>query len=260
MPPTLARPAGAKPANAELGTTSAADRSYHVSEGQPRRPADASGVLDMLRNFIEEGGYGVGMALPPERLLAERFGVGRPAVREGIKALSILDVLESRRGAGTFVKSLEGLRAGWPAKVELRQADFNLLDLLEVRKMLEPAAARLAATRATERELHRIQQACLAVETAEDWSGMARHDLELHTAIIEAAGNPVLTELNHALGRLQRKSREVTGASAPDCNAMVRNHRLLVDSILRGEAEAAEHAMLEHLHQVALDLISSRQR
>ena len=77
-----------------------------------------------------------------------QFGVGRPAVREAVKALSILDVIESRRRDGTYLKSLDGLRKGWPAKVELRSADFSLLDLLEIRKMIEPAAARLAAARA----------------------------------------------------------------------------------------------------------------
>ena len=226
---------------------------------RPRTP-DASGVLSMLRNFIEEGSYTVGMMLPPERILAEKFSVGRPAVREAIKALSILDVIESRRGDGTYVKSLDGLRAGWPSKVELRSSGFNLLDLLEVRKMIEPAAARLAATRATEVDLLRIERERLRIEESKDWSGMAQHDLALHTAIIEAARNPVLTELNNALATLQRKSREITGASAPDCRAMLRNHSLIVDAILRGEAEAAEKAMLEHLHQVGLDLISSRKR
>jgi GntR family transcriptional repressor for pyruvate dehydrogenase complex len=213
-----------------------------------------------LRDFIEDGGYAPGMVLPPERVLAEKLGVGRPAIREGIKALSILDVIESRRGAGTFIKSLEGLRAGWPATVELRSSDFNLLDLLEVRKMFEPAAARLAAMRASESGLRRIASECSHIEDADDWETMARHDLALHSAIIEAAGNPVLVELNNAIARLQRKSREVTGANAPNREAMLSNHRQIVNAILRGESENAERAMLEHLHQVGLDLISNRKR
>lgn len=221
---------------------------------------DTSSVLSMLRAFIEDGGYQVGMTLPPERVLAEKFGVGRPAIREGIKALCILDVIESRRGAGTYVKALDGLKTGWPAKVELRSSDFNLLDLLEVRKMIEPVAARLAATRANERDLMRIESECVRIEDAENWDGIAQHDLLLHTAIIEAAGNPVLTELNNALARLSRKSREVTGHSAPDCRQMIDHHRRIVDSILCGEAETAEKAMFEHLHHVGLDLISNRKR
>lgn len=234
-------------------------RSY---QGKARRShtADPSSIITMLRNFIEDGGFGVGMMLPPERILAEKFGVGRPAVREGIKALSILDVIESRRGDGTYIKSLEGLRAGWPATVELRSSDFNLLDLLEVRKMFEPAAARLAAVRASETDLHRIERECMQIEKSTDWDSMAKHDLALHSVIIQAAGNPVLIELNNALARLQHKSREITGASAPNRKSMVVHHRQIVDAILRGEGETAEKAMLEHLHHVGLDLISNRKR
>ncbi len=231
-------------------------------EKQEKRPLsqDSSGVLSMLRAFIEDNGYAVGQVLPPERVLAEKFGVGRPAVREAVKALSILDVIESRRGDGTYIKSLDGLRVGWPASVELRSSDFNLLDLLEVRKMLEPSAARLAAVRASEADLRRIERESSQIEDASDWENMAKHDLALHTAIIDAAGNPVLTELNNAIARLQRKSREVTGANAPNREAMLLNHRHIVDAILRGEGENAERAMLEHLHQVGLDLISNRKR
>jgi GntR family transcriptional repressor for pyruvate dehydrogenase complex len=222
--------------------------------------SDPSNALTMLRDFLEEGAFAAGMVLPPERILAEKFGIGRPAIREAIKALSILDVLESRRGDGTYVKSLDGLRAGWPARVELRRTDVNLLDLLEVRKMLEPQAARLAATRANESQLRRIEQECSKIEESENWEGIGEHDLLLHTAIIESAGNPILSELNNALARLLRRSREITGASAPDCKQMVEHHRKIVDAILKGQGDEAEHAMLDHLHHVGLDLISNRKR
>jgi GntR family transcriptional regulator, transcriptional repressor for pyruvate dehydrogenase complex len=235
-------------------------RSYHKRARANGPHSDPSSVLSMLREFIEEGGYTPGMVLPAERVLAEKLGVGRPAIREGIKALSILDVLESRRGDGTYIKSLEGLRVGWPARVELRRTDVNLLDLLEVRKMLEPNAARLAATRANESQMQHIEEECSRIEKAADWSSIAEHDLLLHTAIIEAAGNPILNELNNALTRLLRRSREITGASAPDCRQMIDHHRNIVDAILKGEGDEAEHAMLEHLHHVGLDLISNRRR
>ncbi len=213
----------------------------------------------MLRAFIEQG-YDAGMMLPPERVLAEKFGVGRQAIREAIKALTILDVIESRRGDGTYVKSLHGLRRDWPAMVVLRSSDFNMLNLLEVRKMIEPAAARLAAVRGNERELKRIEAECSRIEATKDWDGIAHYDILLHTAVIEAAGNPILTELNSSLAAFHRRSREITGHSAPDCRQMILDHRLVVNSIVRGEADAAENAMLEHLHHVGLDLISNRKR
>lgn len=236
------------------------------SSSTPAEPATAkrspepTGVLAMLRAFIEEGDYQVGQNLPPERVLAETFGVGRPSVREGIKALGILDILESRRGSGTFIKSLDALHAGWPDETQLPPVSVNLLDLLEVRKMIEPVAARLAATRASEADLRRIQKECERIEQITSWDGIGQHDLMLHTAIIEAAGNPVLTTMNAALGRISRESRKVTGHNAPDCRLMIEHHRSIVDAILRGEGPIAERAMLEHLHHVGLDLISNRKR
>jgi GntR family transcriptional repressor for pyruvate dehydrogenase complex len=214
----------------------------------------------MLRQLIQDSNLGPGERLPPERSLAEQLQVGRPAVREGIKALCILDVLESRRGDGTYVKSLKALQADWPASLEVMDTEFNALDLLEVRKMLEPKAARLAATRANETQLRNIEQEHAAIEECQKWVKIARHDFLLHAAIIEAAGNPILTKLIRALNPLLRQSREVTASRAPDRTRMLKDHRAIVAAIVRGEAEQAERAMLEHLHNVGLDLISSRSR
>jgi GntR family transcriptional regulator, transcriptional repressor for pyruvate dehydrogenase complex len=200
------------------------------------------------------------MVLPTERALAAKLGVGRPAIRESIKALTILDVLESRRGDGTYLKSLDGLRSGWPAKVDLSVKDFSMLDLLEVRKMFEPKAAKLAASRATETHLKRIECQRVKVQEAKDWDTIAEHDFLLHTAIIDAAGNPILSELNSALTRLLQRSRQITGARAPNRSQMLEAHNMIVDAILKGNSDEAESAMLEHLHRVGLDLISERKR
>ncbi|MGD0912167.1 MAG: FadR/GntR family transcriptional regulator [Terracidiphilus sp.] len=230
-----------------------------IAEKEIRSPGP-SNALSLLKSFIETGNYVPGMVLPTERALAQKLGVGRPAIRESIKALTILDVLESRRGDGTYLKSLDGIRVGWPATIDLSARGFNALDLLEVRKMIEPRAAKLAASRASEQHLRRIEAQRLKVHKAKTWADISEHDLLLHTAIIDAAGNPVLTALNGALTRLLRRSRDISGARAPDRNRMVESHGKIVDAILKGESEKAEQAMLDHLHQVGLDLISDRKR
>lgn len=235
-------------------------RSDQLVVNEKRRGNGPANALSLLKSFIESGNYTPGMVLPTERALAEKLGVGRPAIRESIKALTILDVLESRRGDGTYLKSLDGLRAGWPAQVELSARDFSMLDLLEVRKMFEPKAAKLAASRAVESHLRRIESQRILVQEAKDWAAVAEHDLLLHTAIIEAAGNPILSELNSALTRLLHRSRQITGARAPDRSQMLHAHDLIVDAILKGDGDEAEKAMLEHLHRVGLDLISDRKR
>ena len=115
-----------------------------------RHPLD-SGVLAAAERAI--GTIRAGVVEPLRSLrrnLKHQADEDIQRFRESIKALTILDVLESRRGDGTYLKSLDGLRSGWPATVDLRSKDFSVLDLLEVRKMIEPKAARLAAARATE--------------------------------------------------------------------------------------------------------------
>ena len=222
---------------------------------------EPSSVLSQLRTFIGDGGYEPGSKLPPERLLADRFKAGRPAIREAIKALTILDVLESRRGDGTYVKSLAALHAGWPVVVEVSEEDFDMLDLLEVRKIIEPKAAKLAAIRASERDLVEIVRLQSALEAEPiEWRKVADLDYELHAAIVTAAGNSILSRLHKHLAPLLSRSREITARTAQDWRRMRHDHTAIVRAIVRGEAETAEQAMLEHMHDIGLDLISNRKR
>jgi GntR family transcriptional repressor for pyruvate dehydrogenase complex len=209
--------------------------------------------------LIAEGEYQPGMKLPTERVLAKQWNVGRPAVREAIKALSILDVLESRRGDGTYVKSLAGLSIGWPAKMSGFEPDFDMLELLEVRKMIEPRAAGLAAVRASERQLQGIKQQMVELEAnARKRHLIAKSDYLFHDSIIRASGNRILIELHHFLSSRLMKSREITARTAPDMSKMFRDHAAIFEAIVRGQSDLAEKAMLEHLHTVGLDLISAR--
>ena len=125
---------------------------------------------------------------------------------------------------------------------------------------VEPKAAKLAAIRATESHLRRIETQCIKVQESSTWKEVEEHDLLLHTAIIDAAGNPILSMINSALTRFLHRSREITGARAPDCKEMLNAHSKIVDAILKGDVEEAEQAMLGHLHRVGLDLISDRKR
>src|SRR5581483_2742076 len=119
-----------------------------TTDGTGTRSAE---VLSQLRKLVSEGRFPPGSKLPAERKLAEQLTVGRPVIREAIKVLTTLGILESRGGSGTYVKSTqpaEPFAAGLP-DVKL---PFKMLHLLEVQEVIEPRAAWLAATRAGERE------------------------------------------------------------------------------------------------------------
>jgi GntR family transcriptional repressor for pyruvate dehydrogenase complex len=228
-----------------------------VSPEQVERTPLQSEVLSKLRALLESGHFIEGSRLPPERALAAQFGIGRPALREAIKALSVLDVLESRRGSGTFVKSLVGLESGWPSQLNRAGLDPNMMELLEVRKIIEPKAAALAAARATEPQLRAIARARQAWEEGSgDRPKMAQYDFDFHTAIIVASGNRVLVEVNRGLAPLMLQSRSITARTYQDVEKIRSEHYAIFQAIVNGQSNVAEHAMLEHLHTVGLDLIS----
>jgi GntR family transcriptional repressor for pyruvate dehydrogenase complex len=159
------------------------------------------------------------------------------------------------------VKSPAALHAGWPAVVEVSDEDCDMLELREVRKIIEPKEAKLAAIRACERDLVEIAplQSELEAEPIE-WRKVSDLDYRLHTAIIKAAGNSILSGLHKHLAPLLLRSREITARTAQDWRRMRDDHEAIVRAIVRGESEAAEQAMLEHMHDIGLDLISNRKR
>jgi GntR family transcriptional regulator, transcriptional repressor for pyruvate dehydrogenase complex len=226
-----------------------------VQEGQGKKTGTV--VIDRIKRLIESESYQPGMKLPTERKLADLLGVGRPAVREAIKALSILDVVESRRGDGTYLKSTSALTTGWPERVHQIERNFDMLQLLEVRKMIEPFAAALAAVRASARQVHEMErELLLQEENLTKRSIVGKHDYLFHDAILRAAANPILADLTAVLAPLFIKSRQITTKSAPNMDRMLSEHRAIFEAIRRGQPDLATRAMLDHLQTVGIDLIT----
>ena len=239
-------------------------RDLNLSLSKSRVPQEhathAGEVLHQIRDLIQQTGLKPGMKLPPERILAARLNVGRPALREAIKALSILDVLESRRGDGTYVRSLEAVCPADIPKITGPEPSFDMIELLEVRKMIEPRAAALAAARATDRQLRQIKQELVIQEAhQDDYALLELHDYRFHDAIITAAGNQMLKELAGMLAPQLMKSRQLTARTAYSAKVL-EQHRTIFEALRLGESELAEQAMREHLQSVGLDLISERRR
>lgn len=241
----------------------------------PRRPAArpalpaaaaaahsaAPDLTTRLRGLIEAAHMGPGSKLPPERALAAELRVGRPAVREAIKVLCGLGVLGSRRGSGTY------LRAG-PAGVEMKHfpaelsvAGFSVFQLLEVRKILEPRAAWLAATRASQQQMLDIENARNRLELRDrDWKVVGRLDYELHAAIFRGANNPVLLLIYEFLMSRILGSQGERLRFPPGLEAMRSGHRAIVEAILKRQPEVAEQAMIDHLQSAGVNLIREASR
>ena len=204
------------------------DRQPKVNRPRPERGSRNASVTDeaieRIRQMIMSGEWGPGTRLPPESELAAHIGISRNSLREAVRALSLVRVLEVRQGDGTYVTSLEPeLLLESTRFVAHLLADKTVVELFEVRRMLEPAAVALAAVRMDEdgraalrRELDRMT----AATSVED---LVDADAAFHAVVAQAAGNSVLSSLLEGLstrtmrarlwrGRLEKGALEATRA------------------------------------------------
>ncbi len=164
-------------------------------------------AITKLRNMIQSGELPPGSRLPSENQLATQMGLSRSGVREAVKVLESARVLEVRRGDGTFVTSLAPklLLEGVGFAVELLQGD-TLLEVMEVRRLLEPAATGIAALRISEAELDEVAHLLERMRKArDDAEELMQADVAFHRAVISSTGNETLTSLLDGLsGRTVR--------------------------------------------------------
>lgn len=152
-------------------------------------------TLDELRQLVLSGQFRPGEFLPPQRELAERFGVGASTIREAVQALVAVGLLRSRAGKGTWVR--EDATAGLihPDAVRTRLGELNSRELYEARSVIEVALTEFAAARATGQDVRRIRDALQAMrETEHDTPAFVQADLEFHAAVARAGHNDLLAQ------------------------------------------------------------------
>ncbi|WP_354641677.1 FadR/GntR family transcriptional regulator [Kitasatospora camelliae] len=206
-------------------------------------------AIEQLREQLGAGVWPVGSRIPTEHELAERLQVGRNTVREAIRVLVHAGMLVSRQGEGTFVRSTSD-----PAAVLRGVQRSGVRDVLEVRAALEAEAARLAALRHTPEDIARMRDA-LAREAEVMASHPERtgreatveHDLEFHTAVVDAAHNPALAEVYRYFGASVRESMRASFGDHEMPEVNLTTHRALVDAIESGDPDQAEAACRELL-------------
>src|SRR5918995_6019565 len=153
-------------------------------------------AIEQIRRLIRSGELPPGSRLPPENELAAQLGLSRSSLREAVKALELIRVLDVRRGDGTYVTSLDAklLNEAVAFVVELHQ-DKSILELFEVRRILEPATAFIAASKMSDTELLELRATMDGIDEHTDVEELVAHDLEFHRMISRAAGNAYLESL-----------------------------------------------------------------
>lgn len=209
-----------------------------------RKKSLAEELAGRLRQQIAGGKFGLGEKLPAEPELMRIFGVGRSTVREAVKTLSNMGLLEVQQGAGTFVANLSA--SDEPLEQRLKRADIHDLD--EVRKILEVAIAGKAAERRGRRDTDKIEKYLADRKTAAEAGALEEcieADVNFHVAVAEAAHNDILCELyRSAAVHLKRGFRHIYDdtsfflASQP-------SHERLARSIAAGDAAEAVETVVK---------------
>jgi GntR family transcriptional regulator, transcriptional repressor for pyruvate dehydrogenase complex len=224
-------------------------------------------VMDRITAYIESEKLEDGARLPSERQLRDQLNVGRSTVREALKALEALGVVQIRQGAGVFVspsRALDVVEAPPAVLAEVAPTDWSQLGLIvEARLAIEPYAAALAARRRNDEQLGRLEEELARFDAAaerNDKRELVIADVNFHGAIAEI-GSPVLAHTLRELGVLLIKSRYISLHRPGRRGHVASRHRAIYDAIVERDDISASEAMAAHLtdfvHELGYHTISS---
>jgi DNA-binding FadR family transcriptional regulator len=216
----------------------------------------AHDIAQSLRRRIEAGEWSGGSRMPPERELAAEYRAARNTVRRAMDLLEANGAVARQVGRGTFVNG-----GGHPAldAIVARIAGASPADMMEIRLLIEPTAAAVAATGASAAELERVEEAHRAAIEASEMPEFERWDAELHHRIFACSRNELLKDLHNLLHVLRNQSPwfEMKKRSFTEERRQLycREHDAIVAALRARDPEAARRAMLAHLRTVEANLL-----
>jgi len=223
-----------------------------------RKTRVSEGIIEQVRDLITSGRLRPGDRLPSERELAQALSVSRSAVREAIRAMESLGLIEARAGEGTFVATSAANPKGDAITNTLFQTWDTQHKLFEVRRVIEPDLAALAARRATADQMEKLR-AILEKQAAQVRQGGTgvEQDATFHYGIAEATGNEVLVRIVDNLMGLLSKTREASLQDDERRTRSLKQHRAILRAIEARDPRAAERRMRDHIQEVE-ELVFSR--
>jgi len=225
-------------------------------------------TVDHLGEAIVAGRYAVGASIPPEPVLCQELGVSRTVVREAVKSLIAKGLMTTGPKVGARVLSEDNWNwfdpdvINWQSKAGLTP-EF-LRDLQDLRRVVEPAAMRLAAERATAQDISDIELAYAGMKRAvEEGGDYVTHDLLFHQGLLRASRNRMLVQMSKALGALLRTSFEVSTRRKNGPALSLPLHRAVLDAVIRHQPDEAERAirvLIDSAKEDIEEVLASRRR
>ncbi len=225
-------------------------------------------TVDLLGEAIVSGRYAVGASLPPEPLLCTELGVSRTVVREAVKSLIAKGLVSTGPKVGTRVLASDAWNwfdpdvITWQSKAGLTP-EF-LRDLQDLRRVVEPAAVRLAAEHATAQDIAEIEAAYEGMRSAvEEGGDYVTFDLRFHQGLLKACRNRMLVQMSKALSALLRTSFEISTSRKDGTRNSLPLHREVLDAVIARNPARAERAivvLIDGAHNDIEQVLASRRR
>ncbi|MFE7135674.1 FadR/GntR family transcriptional regulator [Streptomyces sp. NPDC057638] len=209
-------------------------------------------AIERIKGMIVSGALRPGDRLPKESELATELGLSRNSLREAVRALSLIRILDVRQGDGTYVTSLDPqlLLEALSFVVDFHRDD-TVLEFLAVRRILEPAATAMAAGRIDEAELDELAARMDALGATPSVESLVAADLEFHQRIVRASGNSVLCSLLEGLSGPTTRARIWRGLTQEDAvSRTLQEHRAILGALRDRDAEAARSWATVHVASV----------
>jgi GntR family transcriptional regulator, transcriptional repressor for pyruvate dehydrogenase complex len=208
-------------------------------------------VARQVQALIVDGVLKPGDLLPPERQLAERFGVSRNSIRDAIRVLELAGLVVARQGEGNVVADVSASTLVAPIALLLTRKRKLVAELLDVRKMLEPALAARAAAHASDEQIARLEDILRRQrERALRGEPTVEEDSEFHYVLALAARNSVVLKLLDVLMDLLRETRARSLQTPGRPEKSLAGHRRILEAVKRRDPEAAERAVRQHLEEI----------
>jgi GntR family transcriptional repressor for pyruvate dehydrogenase complex len=212
----------------------------------------AEEIAERIRVLILDGTFPPDQPLPSERTLAERFGVSRGSIRDAFRTLETIGLLATRHGQGTFPRELDVERLVAPLASVLSYRHDLQDELMDVRRMFEPAVARVAASRITDTDLADLDH-ILDVQRKKLKTGRSAiaEDTAFHEILARATRNRVVINIMATLNDLLVESRKLTLKQKGRPGRSLVGHEAVVEALRRRDPDAAADAMSVHINQIA---------
>lgn len=205
-------------------------------------------VVEKLKESIANGEILPGDPLPSERQLMDDFGVSRSSLREAFRVMELLGLIESIPGKGRFVRHPRTLSED---KETIRLEDSAILELMEARRVLDPAIAAESAMRATPSDLTRMLRVITATEKRlGDPNGRAESDFNFHLVLAEATHNFIFVNITHMNFDLIMATHDKIYNLLDDRDAFLLEHRAMYEAILDHDVERAREAAGQHIDRI----------